>query len=355
MYIEFIPTFLYTPIYFHFLMVVTLYTFISLQQSKFKVPDYGHLILILILIYMGMRPISGHFFGDMRTYANYFAEYQAGAPVTSEKDVLFHWFMRISSQVVDVHTFFLICSVLYIYPLYFACKKWFRDYWFLGFLMLAGSFSFWVYGTNGIRNGIATSVFLFAASRERKVNQYLWMALAIGVHKSLLLPALGWFLTNYQNRPRLYFYFWLLTIPLSLAMPGFWQSLFSNLVEDERAEYFSDTQFAEQFSEVGFRWDFLLYSCMGVIAGWYYIFKEKVQDELYLRLFNTFLFANGFWILVIQASFSNRFAYLSWFMMAIIIAYPFLRIRFLENQGVKFGLIMFGYFLFTYIMNILVY
>ena len=38
-----------------------------------------------------------------------------------------------------------------------------------------------------------------------------------------------------------------------------------------------------------------------------------------------YLTANAFWILVIRSSFSNRFAYLSWFLMAIIIFYPFFK------------------------------
>lgn len=335
-------------------MVVTLYTFILLQQGKFKVAEYGYVVFFLILAYLGMRPIS-RVFGDMRTYANYFEDYVAGAPVDVDKDILFHWFMYVCSQLMDVRYFFLVCAILYITPLYFASKKWFREYWFYSFLMLAGSFSFWAYGTNGIRNGIATSLFLLALSRDKRINQFLWMGLAIAFHKTMLLPAAGWVISSYVNRPRLFFYLWLVSIPLSIALPGFWQGLFAGFVDDGRAAYFTDTQYAEEFSEVGFRWDFLLYSCMGVFAGWYYLFKEKVQDETYIRLFNTFLFANAFWILVIRAAFSNRFAYLSWFMMAIIIAYPFLRIRFLENQGVKFSLIMLGYFLFTYIMNIFVY
>ena len=38
---------------------------------------------------------------------------------------------------------------------------------------------------------------------------------------------------------------------------------------------------------VGFRWDFLVYSASGVFAGWYYIFKQKYQDKLYLCLLYT--------------------------------------------------------------------
>jgi len=221
--------------------------------------------------------------------------------------------------------------------------------------MVIGSFSFWAYGTNGVRNGIATSFFLFATSRNKRFYQYIWIALSIAFHKTLVLPAVGWILTSFVNRPKLYYYFWFATIPLSLALPGFWENFFGGLVEDDRATYFTDTRYDDQFSKVGFRWDFLLYSFLGVGAGWYYLFKEKIKDETYARLFNTFLFANAFWVLVIRASFSNRFAYLSWFMMAIIIVYPLLKFQLFPNQGVKFSLVLLSYYLFTYVMIIFIY
>src|SRR5690606_6899205 len=137
---------------------------------------------------------------------------------------------------------------LYIFPLYFVTKRWFKQYWFYAFLMLIGSFSFWAYGTNGIRNGIATSLFLLAISREKKLFQILWLVVAIGVHKTMMLPGLGFVLTWFYNKPKTYFYFWLVVIPLSLAMPGFWESFFGSIVEDDRAVYFTDDTYAEQFS-----------------------------------------------------------------------------------------------------------
>ena len=72
-----------------------------------------------------------------------------------------------------------------------------------------------------------------------------------------------------------------------------------------------------------------------------------------LRLFNIYLFANAFWILVIRANFSNRFAFLSWFLLALVICYPWLKFYFEKNQHRKLGMIMLAYFGFTYLMNII--
>ena len=121
---------------------------------------------------------------------------------------------------------------------------------------------------------------------------------------------------------------------------------------DRAAGYLTD-EADDQFSRIGFRWDFLLYSATAVYAGWYFIFHKKFEDKFYRQLFNTYLIANGFWILVIRASFSNRFAYLSWFIMGVIIVYPFLKMQFFNKQNKVLGNVIFLYFAFTYILTVI--
>lgn len=355
---DFIPLEYYTPLYYHISLLIVIFTFAHTQthklgsRSNFKFNNsLGISVFIFILLYMGLRPISG-IFTDMFTYNRMFIRYSYGDSITSTNDVVFHIFTKFCSQIMNAQTYFFICAVLYIIPLYLVCKKWFKEYWYYAFLMLVVSFSFWPYGVNGIRNGIATSLFLFGLSRDKRLFQIIWILLAIGFHKTMMLPALGFVLTWFYNKPKGFFYFWFLSIPLSLALPDFWENLFATLGEDDRMAYLTTQADDSKFSSTGFRWDFLAYSAAGVFAGWYYIFKKKLNDPLYNRLFNIFLFANAFWILVIRAIFSNRFAYLSWFMMGIIIIYPWLREYFIKNQHSKIGFIIVSYFLFTYILNL---
>ena len=251
--------------------------------------------------------------------------------------------------------FFFVCILLYILPLYTICKKWFKSYWFYAFIFLIASLSFWTYGVNGIRNGIAGSLLLMGMSRVKLSNQIIFIVLAIGFHKSMLLPALGFLITQFYNKPKVFFIFWLLSIPLSLISGGFWENYFSglNIVDDDRLRYLTTATESGAFRYSGFRWDFLLYSASAVFAGWYYIVKKEFNDKFYWRLFNTFVFANAFWILVIRANFTNRFAYLSWFMMALVIVYPLLKQNLILNQHRKIGFILMGYFMFTYVFNFL--
>jgi hypothetical protein len=358
MVIDFVPVEFYTPLYFHILLVVILLTFLHCQVKTFtynsntvKTSLGGLLFFAFVLIYIGLRPINGVFI-DMTIYA-YTFERVAGGDSLITSDLFFDYFLIICTKIMTVESFFLACAIIYVVPIYLVCKKWFKEYWFYAFLMLVGSFSFWAYGTNGIRNGMATSLFLFAISREKRILQIVLLLLAVNFHKTMMLPALGFIITLLYNKPKGFLYFWILAIPLSLLLPGFWEGIFGSIMEDERAAYFTEESYSDSFSSSGFRWDFLLYSATGVFAGCYYLFKMKIKDPIYIQLFNTFLFANAFWILVIRASFSNRFAYLSWFMLGLVIIYPWLKQQLVQNQFKKIGLILLAYYSFTYIMNII--
>lgn len=355
MYIDFIPLAFYTSLYYQILLVVNLLVFLELWRKGLHKPLIGISFLLLMLVYIGYRPISGAYFTDMATYATRFELVKMDLPVVLSFDPGFTLLLRICAKTISAHSFFFVCACLYIVPLYFASKKWFRDYWFYAFLMLAGSFSFWAYGVNGIRNGIATSLFLLAVSRDKKIFQIIWLLIAISFHKSLLLPAVGFIITFWYNKPRSFFLFWLAAIPLSLAFPTFWENFFSSFMETRGADYLSANVNADLFSHVGFRWDFLVYSAMGVFSGWYYLFRIGIKDVFYTRLFNTYLFANAFWILVIRASYSNRFAYLSWFMLAIIIIYPWLRYKSEKLKLHHFAWVLLAYYGFTYFMQFVYY
>lgn len=357
--IDFLPIHLYTPLFYHILLVVVLITFIHTQTSHFDsnknisfMRYSGYVLLIFVLFYMGLRP-SHWVFVDMNTYSNMFTRFQQGHIYTKIKDPVFNNYLMYSSKIMSVQTFFFVCAMLYVVPLYVASKKWFKKYWFYAFLFLVASFSFWAYGVNGIRSGIASSLFILGISRDKRLFQILWLLLAIGFHKSMLLPTLGFILASVYNKPKIFMIFWILAIPFSILFRGYWEHLFASFGFDERLNQLTQNPKIQSFNRIGFRWDFLLYSAIAVFAGWYYIFKLKFKDNFYFILFNIYLFANAFWILVIRSNFSNRFAYLSWFLMALVIIYPLLKQKTLPRRHNKIGYILISYYAFTYIMAII--
>ncbi len=316
----------------------------------------GFIVLVVVILYMGGRPIS-YRFGDMGTYNRWFLYFEGGGDVTrASHDILFNKFIQYCSQIMTNKAFFFVCALLYIIPTYFVSKKWFKEYWVYAFIMLIGSFSFWAYGTNGIRNGLGTSFFLMGLSREKKIFQALWFFLAINFHGSLIIPVIAYVIALFYKKPKYFFYFWLLCIPLSLFMGGFFTNFFAGFVDQSRSVYLTGgIGNDDEFSKSGFRWDFLLYSAAGVFAAWYYIFKKKINDKLYNHIVNTYLIANGFWILVINVNFSNRFAYLSWFLLALVIVYPWLKYSLVKEQNKQLGYLLLIYFGFTYLMNVIIY
>jgi len=358
----FIPVEYYTAVYYNILLCVVLITLFRLyvMQKRIAYSNTGSfLLLTFIVLYMGLRPINGNFFGDMGDYATTFIRYSNGDySYLTVGDILYNYYVKVCSSIMQVRSWFLLTAFIYVGSMYWACKRIFLNYAFIAFLVCVTAFSFWSYGTNGIRNGMATSLFLLSLSFfEQKKNFFastlvgiLLCLLAMGIHKSIMLPFLAALLAIFYTNTRHYIYFWMISIVLSLLAGRFWENFFGSLGFDERTSYFTNTENADLFSSTGFRWDFLLYSMVPIILGWYVVVKRKMQDKLYLLLLNTYIISNAFWILVIRASYSNRFAYLSWFLYPIVLIYPLLKFNLWKRQNVKMSVVVFLHFLFTYVM-----
>ena len=361
---DFIPLEYYTPLYFNILLLVIVITFVHTQnfsgfsKNTFTFNNVATLILFwFVLFYMGLRPIS-YVFGDMGNYANQFDQLAFGDGFFFKKsDFGFYSLMKLISYTKSATAFFFIVAALYIVPLYIAVKRWFPTYYFFGFLMILASFSFWTYGTNGLRNGVATSFMLLAFSLKNKPIKYGLFLLAFSFHSSMLLVIIAYFLSVFVKDSKIYFYTWFATIFLSLIMGSFWETFFLKLglgQKNRLRTYMENKDIgADRFANTGFRWDFLIYSAIAVAVAYYFIMIRKINDKRYQQLVHIYLTVNAVWILVIRARFSNRFAYLSWFMMGIIIIYPFLKQVYWKNQFSIVGYIIIIYFSFTYLMNIL--
>lgn len=358
---DWIPLNSYTPIYHHvmlFIMLITLLHAYQIDLFDMRTRSFstgmGFTLLILITLYLGTRPVS-YVFGDMGTYGKFYNMVASGQEPIIRNDYVFNYFLLACSKIMSDRTFFFICAALYIFPCYVFSRKFCGSYWYFVFFIFTASLMFWPFGTNGIRNGLATSVFIWALCfYNKKYLMYALMALAFGIHNSMIIPIAGFAVAGVYKNPKLYLYIWLIAIPLSLIGGGFWESLFGAIGfgADTRAEdYLTKGNINnDEFAYTGFRWDFLFYSSFAVFAGWFFIFKKNITDKFYIHLWGTYMIANAFWILVIRANFSNRFAYLSWFLMAPVIAYPLLRYKIFPNQYRVIGAVIAVYYLFTYIM-----
>ncbi|MEP3836583.1 MAG: EpsG family protein [Algibacter sp.] len=356
-----VPLELYYTVYINVCLFLVLFTLLHtyvLDLDDKKNIQYititGYILLVFSIIYIGQRPPS-HIFGDTINYYRTFLKYSNGASIGDVNDFGWHVFLKFMSGVSSIYTFFTICAFIYIFPLYRISKEFFKEYWFYAFFMFIVSFSFWSYGVNGVRNGAACSLFLWGVSyHKNKVVMACLFLLGTLFHKTVFLPIFAFIITYYYNNPKTFLISWLACIPFSFILGGTFITLFSSLGfgGDERLSGYLS---GDAMDNAGFRWDFIFHSAFAVFAAWYFIIKKGFKDKYYFQLVNTYLICNSFWILIITANFSNRFAYLSWFMMAIVIIYPLLKQKFFKNQHIMIGKVMLAYFSFTFLMYQLYY
>ena len=158
---------------------------------------WGVIFTVLLIIYMGLRPISS-FFGDTVNYAHGFYKIASSSEPFQwqwDKEWLFHNLMQWFAKNSDIHTFFLLCASLYVGSLWLAMVRIFKNYYYIPLLIVFGMFTFWAYGVNGIRNGLGASLFILAMSYVNKPTIMIGIGiLACGFHKSIyLMMAAGGF------------------------------------------------------------------------------------------------------------------------------------------------------------------
>lgn len=362
-----IPAYLYRPIYIFISIALTIYYYTRLEKgyglsNKKRGYDIILFYAIAFIFFAGLRPISGYYFGDTDNYARIFYFLQEDPNVPDKEDEwIFNYITWWCAQKMDVHSYFLLIEILYIVPVLIACKKISPNNPAVMMLFFMTSFSFFSYGTNGIRNGMACSLIILAIAylfdkKKRKLLIALLLAfIAYGCHKSTALPILAMFVCLFFKKTKLMIYFWVLSIGISLVAGGQVESFFTSLGFDDRMSQYSSSNInAALFSSTGFRWDFLLYSAMPIILGWYSIFKKGIVNEKYSYLLNIYILCNSFWVMMIRASYSNRFAYLSWFLYPIVLAYPLLSFKvFQDKNNSKVAWILVAHTAFTIIMSLL--
>lgn len=355
---------LYYPIYIYSLLIISLVYawFICVKGTVLIQQNTNNTFVlfyfILFVIFIGNRPVSGLYFGDTFNYALMYDNFVSGVNTLDEasKEWVFTWLMYHCSKVMDVHGFFLIMDILYVFPVLWACYRLIPNHYILMFLFCMGAFSFFTYGTNGIRNGFACSLIVAAlpyinSNFVNKVIAGLLCFIAFNIHRSTALPIVCMLVSLFVKDTRYVIGWWLFSIILSLVAGGTIEIFFSKLGFDDRlSSYATDNSADAMFSSTGFRWDFLLYSAMPIVLGYYVVFIRKIWDKNYLLLLNTYILCNSFWVMMIRASYSNRFAYLSWFMYALVLAYPCLNLPIWKNQGSKTALIFMGHLGFTLFM-----
>lgn len=319
------------------------------------------ILSVLLAVWMGARPFTGY--GDTMTY--HLSYLQAGESGAMEimVDTGTEWVWGLLTIVchafdLDTNGYFTVIALLYVLSATWAMKKFVPTAPYLGFLFLVSSLFFLNFGLNGLRNGLACHFILLAMAfymDDKRIIAGIIAFIALGTHRSVMLPIASMIaaVTVLRN-PKHAFYIWLASIPLSLVSGTFFMRWLSGLNIDDRISAYAEGHgHGYLFSSLGFRWDFIAYSSMPIALYWFVCLKKRLRDGWFNTIATTYMLANAVWVLLIRMEYSNRFAYLSWFLIPVMVVYPFCNMKaWGRSQDLMAGLTLLFYCLFTVFMQL---
>lgn len=358
----------YSHIYFGLITLLSIIVFIQysaysqsrLQNDKRQPPIGVFLLTLVLVLFVGFRPISGWYFVDMAGYDDYYS-YLKGETFSFDwntYNILFdNYFRFLASKNVPINFFFFSIAAVYFGCMAWSCSIFFPKDKMAAFLVYLGAFSTFSYGTNGIKAGAAASFFLMALamySKRKWWGTLFFLLFSLGFHHAMELPVAAFVVCLFVKNPKWYFAFWLFCLLMALFHVTFFQVLFSGFTDEHGAEYLLGKTIRKDILG-GFRIDFVLYSAVPVYIGWLALYKKHIVSKEYVFLFNIYMFTNSIWLLCMYAGFTNRISYLSWIMLPIVLIYPFLKEEWGANQYKAFLWVAFGHLAFTIFMMYIYY
>lgn len=326
------------------------YSTARIVQCDNRASGTGALLLTIGLIFfIGFRPISTVFVDTANYYFFYTRISLSGIPynfTTDIKNLLFDNLMVfMASNKIDVSIFFFIISAIYFGCMFIALKRFFPNDITYALFIYLGAFSTFSYGTNGIKAGAAASVFLLVFIYHKKpLLALLFCALSWGVHHSMYFPITAFWIAYYVRKPKYYFIVWLCCFVMAALHVTFFQTLFAETSDSAAGYLLHDSSTIAMKS--GFRIDFILYGFIPIAIGYWIVEIKKYRDRMYELLLYTYLLTNAIWMLTMYAAFNNRIAYLSWFILPVVLAYPFFRFNLIPNQYKYLNYIVLVYLVF---------
>ncbi len=376
--ITIVEPYYYNTVWYFFLLIIswaTVIYYLGSGDQKMLESD-GHdaskgfavLLAFIVIYFLGLRPIYSDFV-DMTSYAhmydNFADNYIYALPSLSAEWLWNDIMVFFRQNGFTVYEFFLFIEFVYVIGMLVSAILLTRNNLWMCMLFMYTSFSFTSFAENGIRNGMSCSLMIVAIAlvcHEEKPKQfvaYFLMFLAMGIHRSSMLPIVATVASLfYIKDTKTAIRFWIISLGISIVAGPLAEKFFASLGFDDRmTDYTQVDESAKEavFSKTGFRLDFFLYSIFPVIMIWYVTVLRKFNDKTYNVIANVYLLCNAFWLMVIRAAYSNRFAYLSWFIYPLVIAYPLLRMNLWKDQDRRTALILFAYSGFQFFMFFIYY
>lgn len=325
---------------------------VDIPNSFWSIPLWVFAIWVL-----GSNPVYLGTWTDRGAYGSAVIHLQqhglADVPIGRSGDWLFSVYTYLVGLVTDYKGWFYVTAAIYVGNYLIVARRLTKEYMFVLVVSMLCGFQFYAYGQNTIRAGFSASLILLGISF---CNNTKWMLLlfatAFFCHNSMIIPIFALMIAYRFPKEKLFITIWFLAIVISLFAGSTFENFFVGYVDERRSAYFSVDAAKTEYN-VGFRWDFLLYSSIAVLLGYYYIGRLKFNNQFYRWIYCAYLIANSVWVLVIRVNYTDRFAYLSWFMFPIILIYPVLSKQLYRDVAMQRNniiLVMVCQFSFTYYM-----
>ncbi len=350
----------YHDIYLFIVSVCTLFCFLKYNSSNgtriVEGKMSGLVLAILLAFFIGVRPVH-IVFADTVGYAEYYNS-MLNIPFEFDKDnenlVFDHILTYMASQGFSHTVFFILIAIIYFVGRYISCVKMFPNNSWIAFVIFLGAFLTYTSSVNGIKAGVAASVFVCAiAYREKIWLCALLLAVSWGLHHAMHLCIVAFLIVSFYKNVKVYSFFWIFSLVLAIQHVSTFQTLFAGWTDEKGAGYLAED--ADGWL-TGMRYDFVLYSSIPIILGWYHKFKRNINHEGYDFILNLYMLTNGVWMLCMYASFTNRIAALSWLLYPLVLVYPYLTDSIpISNRNKKLAILMAYHLLFTLFMHIVYY
>lgn len=319
-------------------------------SNKSRTTLWSVLLFVTMLLLLGLFPIEWGYGTDRANYANQLLQFKYGSMVVDPQkgELGYQLIQYFFSRFLNATQFMFCISFIYLTNYYISIQRLVKSQSFWLFIGVVLSMGFINYNLNTMRAGLAISFLVLGLSMYKsRIRMLICVIIAVSIHTSAVIPGIIILICTIYNNTRFFYKLWLLSIPVSFIAGSYFNTLFQGMSEDGRTEYLVS---GSDNYNVGFRFDFIIYSFAPMFIGGYYIFKKKLNDHFYEIIYNAYLLTNMFWILVIRANYSDRFAYLSWFMLPFVMLYPILARKVDVSNGLLLGSILLGETIFRFLV-----
>lgn len=308
--------------------ILLLLGFHVLNRKNLLSFPYHLSLFVCAVIVISIAALPEDYSIDKPRYVALFLNRYLGGVLDDYKDMGWMYYVTFCAKLFkgNVFLFFLLTASVYVVSYYVFAKRFFGKKSFYFIIMAMGCLGFMAYATNTIRAGFGIALLLFGVVAEKKSWQFLWLFLSVMFHRSMIIPVGGYLIAGFIDKKWVYYSIWYICLALAVINVNL-ESVFGFLgFVDSRVDLYTQS-IGDKFSSyrIGFRWDFLLYSVAPIVILRYTVLRHNIQDKFLDRMSNTYVFANAVWLLVIRMAYTDRIAYLSWFLIPFITLYPVIK------------------------------